>query len=634
MIKYNLLVFFCVCISIASFAEKPFQLNSQTRIVIAQQPSDVVLLASNELQLFVRLTTGVQIPIVKSFKQSSEQAIFVGRSEYTDKLKLADGSFGEQEYLIDVSSKRVVLMGKDQDDVSDAVRNKGRSNNGFSPEEDRKILNYQSATGDNSVVSKLTLPSIFDAQGTCYAVYDFIERFLGVRFYGPHPSNIVLPKRQLSVTTWKPVRIKRAPAIKYRDGSLTFSWPFMKEQFFDASDDMLQLYMRRMRMGGKRWAANHAFTGFQDRFFKRNPARPNLFEGYHPEYFAIGRTGGPSERQFCYTNPEFIKQVAQDALRYFNGNGTIAEQVALGDYFAIVPLDNANWCKCDECQKLLEIDKKNILGEHFNCGTATHYIWNFVNKVAKEVKNLAPTKKLAALAYHVYAYRPEDILLEDNISVAPCLHTRNYWAPGMRRNELKFYKSWIQESKQSGRDIFLWSYLCFPTERGLVNGFHVFPGFNAHATADEMRMYAYDGVKGIYLCGLSEQLDYYLTMKLFDDPSLRTDDLLNDFFQSYFGNSGKWMQKFYTKIEMVYSNPRNYPEEIQKKDAQYHQTRELAWKYLGTPTTMSLLKTYIEKAELSARTAREKERVHSWKIGVWDYMLKGFYEYYGDKAKI
>lgn len=42
-------------------------------------------------------------------------------------------------------------------------------------------------------------------------------------------------------------------------------------------------------------------------------------------------------------------------------------------------------------------------------------------------------------------------------------------------------------------------------------------------------MYATDGVKGVYLCGLSEQIDFYLTMKLFDNPSLDTDEILDEF---------------------------------------------------------------------------------------------------------
>ena len=625
MLKYIITFCFSLCFSIL-FAHEAYILDKNTQIVISPDPSNSVRLAAVELQYFIGKTTGLQIPIVHLCSNNVDKVIFVGQSSYTDQYGISEECLGEQEYLIDVSPQRIILIGKDTDVTSEIICDKGRSNNGFSPEEDRRQINYQQATGNSDVVSQLTLPSIFDAQGTCYAVYDFIERFLGVRFYGPSPKNIVVPSIQrLRIDN---VHIQRAPAIKYRDGSLTFGWPFMKAQFMDATEDMLHLYMRRMRMGGRRWAANHAFTGFQDRFLKQNPARPELFEGSRPEYFAVGRGGGASERQFCYTNPDFIHQVAQDAIRYFEGKGTIAEQVALGEYFAIVPLDNSSWCTCDECQKLLAIDKNNILGQHFNCGTATHYIWNFVNKVAHEIKRVAPDKKLAALAYHVYAYLPKDIKLEDNIAVAPCLHTRNYWAPGMKRNEMMLYKSWIEESKSSGRDIFLWSYLGFPTERGLVTNFNVFPGFNAHATGEQMRMYATDGVKGVYLCGLSEQIDFYLTMKLFDNPSLDTDEILDEFFDRYFGKAAEAMKKFYLKIESVYSDPANYPSYIQTQDAQFHQTRELAWKYLGTPRVMEELEGYIEQARLEAESIEEKERGNSWKIGVWDYMLAGFNDYY------
>lgn len=627
MFKYIVTFFVSFCFS-AAFAGKVYTLDKEARIVINPAPSPSVRLASTELQYFIRKATGLQIPIVTVCPDNANKVIFVGQSAYTDRYGISETDLGEQEYLIDVSPQRIILMGKDTDVTSQAIRDKGRSNNGFSPEEDRKEINYQQATDNAGVVSQLTLPSIFDPQGTCYAVYDFIERCLGVRFYGPHPDNIVIPKiKRLKI---EKLRVRRAPAIKYRDGSLTFGWPFMKEQFMNATEDMLQLYMRRMRMGGRRWAANHAFTGFQDRFLKQNPVRPELFEGNHPEYFAVGWGGGASERQFCYTNPAFIHQVAKDAIHYFEGKGTVAEQVALGDYFAIVPLDNANWCTCEECQKLLALDKDNIVGRHFNCGTATHYIWNFVNKVAREVKRQAPDKKLAALAYHVYAYLPEDIKLEDNIAVAPCLHTRNYWAPGMKRNEMKFYKDWVEESKVSGRDIFVWSYLGFPTERGLVTDFHVFPGFNAHATGEQMRMFAADGVKGVYLCGLSEQVDFYLTMKLFDDPSLDTDQILNEFFDSYFGKAAGPMKNFYLKIESVYSNPLNYPSSIQTQDAQFHQTRELAWKYLGTPEVMEELERYMEEAASAAKESEEKGRVDSWKLGIWDYMVAGFKDGYQD----
>ncbi len=624
-LRYLLVLFLLLCFSTA-MGGKTFTLDRGTRIITGDNPSNSVHLAATELQYFIAKVTGIQIPIEKACASETDNLIFVGPSEYTDRHGFDKINFDEQEYIIDITSDRIVLIGNDTDPDSETIRDKGRSNNGFSPEEDRRKIDYRLATGDNNVVEHVTLPSIFDAQGTCYAVYDFIERFLGVRFYGPNPVNIVsTPIKKLKIGE---KYIRRAPALKYRDGSLTFGWPLMKDQYINASDDMIQLYMRRMRMGGRRWAANHAFTGFQDRFLKPNPDRPEIFEESHPEYFAKGRDGGSLERQFCYTNADLVNQVAQDAIRYFEGKGTIAEQIALGDYFAIVPLDNASWCECDECRKRLALDKDNRLGDHFNNGTASHYIWNFVNEVAKKVKAVAPDKQLATLAYHVYAYFPENIKLEDNISVAPCLHTRNYWAPGMRRNEMTFYRKWIEESKVSGRDIFLWCYLGFPTERGVFTNFNVFPGFNAHSTGEQFHMYAADGVKGIFLCGLSEQLDFYLAMKIMDDPSLNTDDILHEFFNLYFGRAAEPMKNFYSKIESVYSNPTNYPHNVQNDEAQFHQTRDIAWGYLGTHEVMENLKVLITQAEDKAKSPEEIERVNSWKIGIWNYMQEGFDEYH------
>lgn len=613
-------------------AGKKFVIDKNTYIV-AEKGIPAVELAAAELQYFIQKVTGIAPSIINEpAHKGKHHYIYLGEKWISSDV-LKGHKLGEQEYLIDIKKNQILLAGKDTEEAPDYIKNEGRDNNGLSPIKDRLRIQYKKAVGGDAEQEALTLPSVYDAQGTCYAVYDFIERFLGVRFYGPHPKNVHIPSiRKVQIESQT---IRRAPALKYRYGTYSFNWPMMKEQFLGADNDMLQLFVRRMRMGGRRWAANHAFTGYQDRFLKKNPQRPELFEAYHPEYFAQGRGGGASERQFCYTNPQFIKQVAKDAINYFKGKGTIGEQVALGDYFAIVPLDNASWCTCEACQKQLAIDQNNIIGSHFNCGTATHYMWNFINNVAKEVKKEIPdsNKKIAALAYHVYAYLPEDIQLEDNIAVAPCLHPRNYWAPGMEHNEMKFYKAWIEESKKSGRDIFLWNYLCFPTERGLVTNFKVFPGFNIHKTGEQLRIYAKDGVKGIFLCGIGEQIDFYITMKLMDNPEQDTDKLLEEFFTYYFGEVAIPMKAFYKKIESVYSSPQNYPENIRTQEAQFHQTRDLAWKYLGTKKIMTELSNYIQQADECAKTDLEKCRVDSWIQGIWNYMVEGYEDYYKVKLQ-
>ena len=596
--------------------------EGNTFIVIDKDPSDAVILAAHELQYFIQKSSGIELPIVNTVPTEPAKLFCVGKSLYTsefDTIQLAP-----QEYLIKILPDKIVLMGQDENQGCDG----GRDNNGITPSKDRLKINYSHSVGDSVNHVELTLPSIYDAQGSCYAVYDFLEKHVGIRFYGPHPLNVIIP--ECSNPRYPVSERRRSPDLKYRVGTYCFDWPMMKDQYFSPSTEMTQLFLRRIKFGGEKWAANHSFTTYQDRFLKKNPENPELFEMYRPEYFAYGRTGGAHERQFCYTNQAFIQQVAQDARDYFDGKPLKGNQIALGDYFAVVPLDNANWCQCAECKKQLAIDINNIRGEHFNCGTATHYLWNFVNCVGKEVKKTHPDKKIAALAYHVYAYRPKDIALEENISVALCLHPRNYWAPKMKENEMDIYKDWIAESKESGRPVYLWNYLCFPTERGLIQDFNVFPGFSVHQLSEQIKMYVQDGIRGIFLCGIGEQLDFYVTMRLYDDSSLDVDKLVNEFFDTYFGKASRPMQDFYHKIEDVYTNTANYPVEIQTRDAQFHQTEELAWRYLGTDSVMNELGGYMDAALAAvsdSSDSAEKARVESWYNGVWEYMKVGKEKY-------
>lgn len=363
-----------------------------------------------------------------------------------------------------------------------------------------------------------------------------------------------------------------------------------------------------------------------DRFGKKNPAKPELFERERPEFFAKGQTakGDPFTgfQQLCYTNPELVKQVVQDARGYFDGKGVKGMQPAIGNYFVVQPHDNANWCKCEACQKLLAIDANNARGEHFNSGKASHYWFTFVNAVARELRKTHPDKYIATSAYWVYAYRPEDMEIESNISVSPCLQPRNFWAPLIRKNDLDFYKKWVEKKD---RPIYLWNYYDFPEELTFsqTKPWKCFPGFSAHLLADMIKMYAQDGVRGVFLCGMGEQVDFYITMKLYDDPKRDIDKLLAEFFDRYFGASSKPMYDFYSLIERTFTDPNSYPAEVRTEEKQFHQTEELAWKYLGTAERMKELETLITAAQQYAATDIEKKHVAEWKAGVWDYMVEG-----------
>ena len=589
-------------------------------ILLDESPTVSSAFAARELQYHIKKSMGFELPICKGELPANKQPICVGESNFTRQLGLSTSEFEDQEYVIRISKSCVILAGKDQ------IITTGKVNLGndiiFGQENTSSLFEYGKANGE-STLEQVYIPAMYELQGTCYAVYDFLERFLGIRWYGPHPDNIVIPGHASLLLP--PVSIKRSLAIKYRGGYVNAEATMMKDLYFHATPEMCQLFARRLRVGGEKWACNHSFTSFMDRYLTKSKEESELHEVYRPEFFAVGQRKG--ERQLCYTNEALIAQVAQDACDYFDGKPLKGRQVALGDYFALVPHDNANWCKCENCQKLLEKDKDYRQGEHFSSGTGSDYLFNFANEMAKLVKQKHPDKNIATLAYWVYAYIPKDVQLESNISVAPCLQPRNYWAPKIRENDIRLYKEWINESKQSKRPIYLWNYYCFPTERGDILGFNVFPGFSVHLLAEQVKMYAEDGVRGVFLCGVGEQLDYYMTMKLYDDPEQDIDTLLNEFFTSYFGNSAAPMQKFYAAIEKRYNDPNSYPAEVRTRDEQFHQDEEQAWKYLGTEEVMDELEGYIAKARKKARTEMEKKRVESWAVGIWDYMVKGREQY-------
>lgn len=626
----------CLFIFISCASTKPagrFQIvedgNAKATIVVSANPSPAASLAAVELQHHLQLVTGALLPVRSDQNEIHGNKILIGDSRFTKALGYVSGAFGQQEYTISFHDENLVLYGKDWFATYENLKEHGRNIIQIPLGDSRVTVDYNLATYSlDKEAKKIILPGTYDDQGSLYATYDLIERELGIRWYGPADFNIVIPKtRDVAL---KRVNRRRSPAMKYRDGT-DLNGPIISVQFGHAGKDAVELFHRRMRKGGEKWGANHSLSSYQDRFLIQNPGAPKLFERKKEEYFAVGRTGNKDERQFCYSNQSLINQVVADARSYFDGNGVKGAQIAIGDYFAVLPLDNDRWCLCEQCQSALANESNQFNHEHFSSGIGSDYIFGFINSIADSLAHTHPEKKIATLAYHVYSYYPDDVKLRSNISVSPCLHSRHYMSPGIRDHELGWYKKWVEKSTAP---LYVWNYNTFPTERGVfgfgsIDGktpWNVFPGFSAHAQAQLIRMFHEDSVRGVFLCGVGEQLDYYLAMKHYDDPGMDVDFVLDEFFRLYFGKAAEPMRKFYGKIETVYNDFSLYPERV-KGETHYHQDEEIAWRYLGTEDVMHELEQYITRAKGAELSPVERKRVESWESGIWKYMEKGKTDY-------
>ena len=459
------------------------------------------------------------------------------------------------------------------------------------------------------------LPDPFEEQGTLYAVYDFLERCCDVRWYLPGEIGTVYPQRAELVV--KGEDVQRAPAMIHRWITPTTLYVPTGNDPVSGSDTAL--WKLRMRIGGQSFWVSHSFYGYYDRFLKD-----------HPDWFAQGYEGQPP--QMCYTNSEFIAQVVQDARDYFDGKGAQPGAAAAGDVFGLVPMDNMSWCKCPRCQA--ELNQAEMSNPQFTNGKASNYIWGFVNKVAREIAKSHPDKWIGALAYSDYGYYPTTVKVEPNVVVQMCLHTRNWFAPSMERNDRRVLNEWVTES-QGRRPLYLWLYYCFPALQAKYEGYNAFPSFFAHTAVRQMAMYHQDGIRGIFMehssefgqSHLMDVPDMYVCLKLADDPTLDGNALIDEFFERFYGAAAEPMRRLYERIEETYCSPTSYPDAIRLSPAHQHQNQALAWGSLGTDERMAEFGALMEQARQAARTDLERRRVDLFDRGIWQYMQEGQRQY-------
>jgi len=565
--------------------------RASASIVLAAQPTRAAQFAAAELQYHLARMTGATMPVVTDADGTLGTAILVGESAATRALGLASEGFKPQEYLVGVRPGALVLIGRDKDD--------------------RGVLDYQNAR---------TFPDDFDEQGTVYAVYDFLERFCDVRWYLPTELGEVIPSRRTLTVAGRDIR--RRPAMVYR-------YVFMSEALpADLIGDTIgheggypsldlrpaRLYVRRMRQGGSAYDANHSFEGYPARFAEE-----------HPDWFAQDQNQGEPP-QLCYTNPGVIDQVVADARRYFDTGEVPPRSVAAGDFFALVPMDNADWCRCERCRAQILSEPTRGYPNTSN-DTASDYIFGFINRVAREVGKTHPDKWLAALAFNRYAYPPTREPLEPNVSIMPCLLTRLVYSRDTMANDERVLRAWTHESVE--RPKFVWLYYCFPALWGTAQERRPYPGFFAHSIPGQFAQFHRSGVRGFfvepsYLAGgqrspLMDQLELYLTYRLADDPTLDGNREIAEFFERYYGPAAAPMRQLYESIEATYADPANHP------GSDRAQTEAHSWGALGTEGRLREYRRLLARARHLAREGTElhQQRVALFYRGIYRWMREG-----------
>ena len=286
------------------------------------------------------------------------------------------------------------------------------------------------------------------------------------------------------------------------------------------------------------------------------PMPPEKTFDKHPEYFAMIDGKRVKGRQYCISNPEVRRNVADHIIRKLDKNHGIG-------YFLFGMVDvNDGWCECAECRKLDGSD--TTAGGFQNVSTRFQ---KTVRAIAEMVYQKYPDADLREWVYHTYRQIPEGVTLHRKMKFQFCPHGRCYAHrlddPGCERN-VKMYKLLLAWQKFAP-ELYTYEYLS-PS--------HIFYVCHEQVIGHDLRLY-----KKLGLTGWKEEAVfadskfypprkndnrgdlmpsnwqfYYVTGKQLWDPSLDENKLLEEAESLYYGKAYPPMKKYHALRRKLWLN--------------------------------------------------------------------------------
>ena len=242
-------------------------------------------------------------------------------------------------------------------------------------------------------------------RGALYAVYVFLEDFIGIHWWTPWEEFVPAAKN------WSFDKISRTgkPYFFYRDlyrssgsikqGTARFA---VRNRMNRAGDVSIP-----GELGGALTFGPPYFVHTFARYISGNVAKE------HPDFLAMvdgQRNGGQYSGQLCMTNPEMRDYVANAMMKLIAASWANAE--ASGNprplYFDLSQNDGSRFCECDRCQKMVRET------------SITDVLLDFVNYVADKVGEKYPEVLVTTLAYHKTVFPPKKIMPRDNVVIRLC----------------------------------------------------------------------------------------------------------------------------------------------------------------------------------------------------------------------
>jgi len=358
--------------------------------------------------------------------------------------------------------------------------------------------------------------------GTLYAVYEFFERYMGVRWLAPGVTHIPdAPPDSIA-----DVRVRYQPPFLYRTSSYYGNWPNKDE------------YLRANRI-----SEEPGFGLFVHTFYPL--LLPEKYFPEHPEYYSEinGKRVAPvgydwqneTERadhpntlaQLCMGNPDVADAILSELLTRVRANPE-------PKIWSVSQNDWDSYCTCPICKA---IDERE--------GTPMGSLLTGVNRIADGLRTTFPDHYVETLAYTYSRKAPKTLRPRDNVIIRLCSIECDFAAPldspssPVNRAFAEDIRAW---SRIAGA-LYIWDYT--PS----YYNYHA-PHPNFHVLQPNLRFFAEHNVKGMFEQGaesLGAEFCYlrgYLLAKLMWDPYADAQSIMDEFIRLYYREAAPCIKEY------------------------------------------------------------------------------------------
>jgi len=501
--------------------------QARAEIVMSEDALSSVKAAAQDLRTYIEKISGATLPVVQEPSENGVIPIYVGDSAPFRKLGISLEKLPLEGFKIVVRDNFIALVGRDEQ----------RSSFPFSKHVPGGTKRWQDFSGQLSnppediqigdEVGNLKFRSL-DATATFYAVSTFLEK-LGVRWYAPYEDGTVIPEIK---TIEIPVQeLAMNPLFPYRE-----IWGLRGD-----GDGLL--WLKRLKTG-----SSYVYTN--DAHSIDDILNTQAMSEAHPEYYA--RSGGQPIVGQKGSHPKLSDPGFRDASFVFLNKAIeaypsmLTTTLGMPDAFGAIDEDDSKkWVKPDA---------------HAD-GVFSDYVWDYWLDMADRLKKAQPGKYLNCYSYTSYQRPPDSIeKLPENVALTMIYSVSKSMLPEYTEHRTPMRDKWI--SMLTSGKFFLWEYVIYywsnnPTVpivftkilqeemrrmQGTLQG--KFTECTRVRTVDDRFRLDHPALTHLLL---------YLQAKLYWNPDMDLQGLLNEYYELYYGPAKAEMKEFWEFSEEVWT---------------------------------------------------------------------------------